>query len=672
MKSMRVLAAVFSFLVLSWSAEAAELPWLVGAAKSDITGPITRLVMFGYGNSRQVGAGLHTRLWARAIHLEEPGTGRFVTLVTADLGMIPRALKLEVLRRLREAAPEAGFDDSRLVLSATHTHASPGGLSHYLLFNGDNRGFSRENFEHVAKGVAEAALRARVARRPSTLGFGERAVTGLNLNQSLSGYLANRDALEYAEPTNTTMSQLEARDADGRLLAIQNWFSVHTTSLTRENRLVSGDNKGIAARLLERELGPAFVAAFANGDEGDVSSAVDVPDAPAARREQDEYAFARWHGQRQADAAIALLSARARALPEGVDVRSVWVRMPGLAVPDGSRLCHAAIGYSFAAGSEDGPSGIAGFREGMLAGEPIPPDAGAELRVLRALGPVIAGTRADRECQHPKPILARVGEDGLSLTPDTLPFQLVRLGDLAIAAVPAELTTMAGRRLRAAILRQLAPIGIRSVVITGLANSYSGYVTTPEEYRLQQYEGAFTLFGPRTLPAYILIFERLARALARGESLPGVAPPAFPDWLERRGLAPARPEDRVPLGSRFGAWLALPQPWARAGDAVSARLQAADPGRVADAFRFTVERLDGHGDAEPGRSRVVEDADPETRLLWTRVKGCRGCSEVALRWDVPAGQASGLYRFVYQGLAFPRLGERTAFSAVSPPFVILE
>ena len=40
------------------------------------------------------------------------------------------------------------------------------------------------------------------------------------------------------------------------------------------------------------------------------------------------------------------------------------------------------------------------------------------------------------------------------------------------------------------------------VIVTGLANGYAGYVTTPEEYAAQRYEGASTLYGQNTLGAY--------------------------------------------------------------------------------------------------------------------------------------------------------------------------
>lgn len=56
------------------------------------------------------------------------------------------------------------------------------------------------------------------------------------------------------------------------------------------------------------------------------------------------------------------------------------------------------------------------------------------------------------------------------------------------------------------------------VVITGLANTYCDYVTTPEEYSVQRYEGASTIYGPYTLPGFIQEFNKLAVAMAKVKS----------------------------------------------------------------------------------------------------------------------------------------------------------
>ncbi|RAL59393.1 hypothetical protein DID88_006882 [Monilinia fructigena] len=78
------------------------------------------------------------------------------------------------------------------------------------------------------------------------------------------------------------------------------------------------------------------------------------------------------------------------------------------------------------------------------------------------------------------------------------------------APTPGEATTMSGRRWREAI-HDFAASTILSdssspdpiVVIGGPANSYTHYIATPEEYGIQRYEGASTLYGPYTLNAYI-------------------------------------------------------------------------------------------------------------------------------------------------------------------------
>lgn len=66
---------------------------------------------------------------------------------------------------------------------------------------------------------------------------------------------------------------------DGSLIGVINWFAVHGTSMNNTNTLVSGDNKGYAAYLLEKHVNGAgstpgmgpFVAAFGSTNLGDVS-----------------------------------------------------------------------------------------------------------------------------------------------------------------------------------------------------------------------------------------------------------------------------------------------------------------------------------------------------------------------------------------------------------------
>ena len=91
---------------------------------------------------------------------------------------------------------------------------------------------------------------------------------------------------------------------------------------------------------------------------------------------------------------------------------------------------------------------------------------------------------------------------------------VARLGQLVIVALPTEVTTMAGRRIRDSARAALGDWA-RYVVLAGYANGYAGYVTTPEEYMLQQYEGGHTLHGRWTLPAYQQVVSNLSAETTR-------------------------------------------------------------------------------------------------------------------------------------------------------------
>ena len=68
--------------------------------------------------------------------------------------------------------------------------------------------------------------------------------------------------------------------------------------------------------------------------------------------------------------------------------------------------------------------------------------------------------------------------------PSVLPTQIFKIGQLLIVAVPGEFTTMSGRRVREAVKAEYEkqkPDTSVEVVISGLSNAYSSYVTTFEE-----------------------------------------------------------------------------------------------------------------------------------------------------------------------------------------------
>src|SRR5205085_10975399 len=77
--------------------------------------------------------------------------------------------------------------------------------------------------------------------------------------------------------------------------------------------------------------------------------------------------------------------------------------------------------------------------------------------------------------------------------PKAVPLATLRLANRVIATIPGEMTVEMGRRVRRAVLAAGASGGVKAVILSGLANEYLQYFTTPEEYQRQHYEGGSTL-----------------------------------------------------------------------------------------------------------------------------------------------------------------------------------
>jgi neutral ceramidase len=111
-----------------------------------------------------------------------------------------------------------------------------------------------------------------------------------------------------------------------------------------------------------------------------------------------------------------------------------------------------------------------------------------------------SGTRKPGDTQWPKrsvlPVLKRMLRSvGLNPSP-WHPVHHLQLGTHLFVTVPGEPTTVAGYRVEQ---DALAAAGVSSASLVGYAGDYAGYFTTPEEYALQHYEGAHTLYGEPTL-----------------------------------------------------------------------------------------------------------------------------------------------------------------------------
>jgi hypothetical protein len=83
-----------------------------------------------------------------------------------------------------------------------------------------------------------------------------------------------------------------------------------------------------------------------------------------------------------------------------------------------------------------------------------------------------------------------------ALFPETAWLQAVRIGDSLLVAVPGEIIASLGLELKETAARH----GIRHPFVAGLANTYCGYILTPEEYDEGGYEAAVSVYGKQFGP----------------------------------------------------------------------------------------------------------------------------------------------------------------------------
>uniref|UniRef100_A0AAY4D6R4 Neutral ceramidase n=1 Tax=Denticeps clupeoides TaxID=299321 RepID=A0AAY4D6R4_9TELE len=591
----------------------------------------------GYANLDQTAGGIHMRLYSRAFIVDD-GSKR-VLFVSADIGMVSQRLRLEVLRGLQAKYGDLYRQDN-VVLSGTHTHSGLGGYFQYTLFMITSKGYIKSSIQIIVQGIVKSIERAHENLRPGRIFINKGELEESNLNRSPHSYMNNpeEERKRYNGNTDKQVVVLKFTDMDGDGIGMISWFAVHPVSMNSSNHMVSGDNLGYASYLFEQDKnigslpgrGP-FVATFASSNLGDVSPNTRGPHCLNTGESCD------------------YLNSSYQNVCWPIHFAHQWLNMSDITIQINSthtaKTCKPALGHSFAGGTIDG-GGALNFTQGAVEGDPFWDGIRDAI-----LGPPSNETQ---DCHRPKPILFSTGEMNWPLPwhPVIVDVQLITIGSVAIVAIPGEVTTMSGRRIREAVKKELESshaFANTEVVIAGLCNIYTHYITTYEEYQIQRYEAASTIYGPHTLSAYIQSYRGLARAIAEGTEaeLPkGPEPPFFTD-SQLFSLLPLNPVDKTPDNSSFGEVLEQVDPVYTVGQVASVTFVAGNPrnsGDMTDKTFVTVEKL--HNSTQTW-SVVHTDASWETRFHW--IKGTSGLSNATVEWHIPQSAQSGFYRIRHFG-----------------------
>jgi neutral ceramidase len=510
-----------------------------GVASVDITPP-PGFATGGDGMAGGLARGHWTRLYCRAFFFETETGPKHLLMISCDLYHIPEALTRELAARL---APD-GVLDAEVVLAATHTHQGPGNYSSFRIYNdygSQYMGFSRPLYDFLLgrlvavsqKAIKEA--RCHDGKVELELYRGNGPNVFLNRMPGVFVLNAKRDELmkEWSlssipckrkdlEPKNDWdiegCPRLRAIDRTITTLAVHRggtrigvlvFLALHPTVLDHTAALYSADFAGELVRTLERrsQTGP-LVVGFFNGAEGDI----------VARRTTRDV--------RNVAEIAEKLAKRIQKLPLVAGPSPLTIDTVHDSVDAAGACC----------GAHEGPACVC--RGGnKLASKPAIGTAGlgggeGDRTILYTLGFNEGHFGPAEKGQGPKvwgldSTILRVWI--LKFTkclvrpsqfPPRLPLTYGRLGPLNFISVPAELTTAVGWRVREAI----DPENPRDVVVVGLANSYSAYVASREEYLAQDYVGALTMWGPEEADFLVCKAKALKCALKAGEPLPSSQP----------------------------------------------------------------------------------------------------------------------------------------------------
>ncbi|HEY3284892.1 MAG TPA: hypothetical protein VGN26_21675 [Armatimonadota bacterium] len=379
---------------------------------------------------------MHTR---RATHARDPlmacavafaqGDER-VVLVSTDVCVLPEELVRETQASFQDAT---GVPGARLLLHATHTHDAPATTP--LLGAEVSPGF----LTRLRAGLVGAAKGALSRLEPVALSGGSLPMAEMGWNRRamfedggsrMYGHSEQPGFAGMEGPRDPALSVLCARSPEGTLRGVVLSFSTHPNSIEAEC-FYSADVPGEVRRQVRERLGPAVGAVYLTGPAGNTApSILDPHDSTQPWR--GEAGLLR-SGAYLAEGVASIVSAHLQPMPHPVlRLEQAALEVPIRPWPSSGDRC-----------------------------QPHPWDAACEEVYRQA-----------KEC-WPERLSAE--------SPVSVRLNVLRVGDAAICACPAELFVEYGLRIR-----ELSPAKVN--LLAELTDGYVGYVPTRLAFQRGGYE----------------------------------------------------------------------------------------------------------------------------------------------------------------------------------------
>ena len=428
-------------LVVATTVRAGQLR--IGAAAADIT-PEFGVLLDGTISKNGPATKIHDRLHARCVVFDDGETR--VALVIIDNTMIAREILDDARARVHAATD---IPARHILLAATHTHSTPRAVD---IGQGEaNEKYHRFMAKQIAVGVQVAVRNLR----PAGLGWGSYDEPRFVFNRrwfvdkkltppNPFGDKGDRvwmnpprgALINPAGPVDTEVYVMAARRPDGTPVFLLGNYGLHYVGGTRRGE-ISADYFGIFSEHVKQLLAtpkqqPAFVGLMSNGTSGDVNAI----NFQGERVRRPAYVRMREIGTAIATNAAALY--RRLKFQRTAKIEVAWREISlGVRKPNAKRLAWA--------------------RETIAKAKPTK--------------------------RPPRNVIYANEAIGLSRYPDRVKIilQAIRIGDLAIAAIPNEVFAQTGLMIK-------AQSPFRDTFVIELANGYSGYLPYPKQHEWGGYE----------------------------------------------------------------------------------------------------------------------------------------------------------------------------------------
>lgn len=488
--------------------------FLAGAAETDITPP-PGLPVFGFsimGEGKT--KGYWTRLKSRVIVFQyknkNSAPSKRFALVQLDWGAVSGLVYWKVAEKIAKF----GFKPGDFLISASHTHAAPGGFFGVMFYNSFAGGeicincYLEPLVEWKTTQIAKSIEKAIADLKPAVVGAGEVMIEDISRNRSIEAWMLNWKEKPLEVPYHKVIPRfhvlrMDHVAGDGTTVPRAAFIvaPLHSTSVGQQNKYYHGDLFGIASRYMasavkkEFKLERSFIAAVVPGPQGDVSPNWSEQGRKEAKRLGQKIAknvFPVFNGLTGTLKAVEIDSAYVeRELNKafvGKDEEGNDILLPK----------NPVVGAPIMGGTEDGRWDKYGSL-GVFEGHTQFPNPGDEHGVKIPLG----------EDERFQEIFITEG------LPDIAALQVVRLKDvITFATIPGEPTTETGRLID----KELEKIrSHENTAVIAVANEYLSYIATCPEYQAQHFEGAFTLFGENQARYFRQQLVDMAKKMSTGD-----------------------------------------------------------------------------------------------------------------------------------------------------------